>query len=100
MDEFNMYKDFIDDNTFATLPFFKIPISDTDEYVLWTVGSRLDTISFRYYNNAALGKFILLANPMYLTEADIEIGDILRIPYPKENIFGFIREKIAQYKLF
>jgi hypothetical protein len=100
MDEFNMYQGFIDDNTFATLPFFEIAESDTDVYVQWTIGSKLDKIAYDYYNNAALWKFILLANPKYFTEGDIEIDDIVRIPFPKENIFASIRDGVAKYSLF
>ena len=100
MDEFNMYEGFIDDNTFSTLPFFNIPQTDNDAYVEWTVGSRLDKVSYNYYDNAALWKFILLANPQYLTEADIEIGDIIRVPLQKEDMFGYIRQKAKESKIF
>jgi hypothetical protein len=100
MDEFNMYEGFIDDNTFSTLPFFNIPQTDNDAYVEWTVGSRLDKVSYNYYDNAALWKFILLANPQYLTEADIEIGDIIRVPLQKEDMFGYIRQKAEESKIF
>ncbi len=62
MDEFNMYEGFIDDNTFATLPFFNIPQGDNDAYVEWSVSSRLDKIAYTYYDNAAIWKLILLAN--------------------------------------
>ena len=100
MDEFNMYEGFIDDNTFSTLPFFNIPQTDNDAYVEWTVGSRLDKVAYNYYDNAALWKFILLANPQYLTEADIEIGDIIRVPLQKEDMFGYIRQKAEESKTF
>ena len=100
MDEFNMYEGFIDDNTFSTLPFFNIPQTDNDAYVEWTVGSRLDKVPYNYYDNAALWKFILLANPQYLTEADIEIGDIIRVPLQKEDMFGYIRQKAEESKIF
>ena len=94
MDEFNIYEGFIDDNTFSTLPFFKIDESDDDVYIEWNVGNRLDKLAYTYYQNAALGKFILLANPNYLSEGDIDIGDILRIPMPKENMFDIVRSKV------
>ena len=100
MDEFNIYEGFIDDNTFSTLPFLTIPENDSDAYVEWNVGNRLDRLAYTYYENAALGKFILLANPTYISEGDIEIGDILRIPLPKENMFNLIRQKVDQSKLF
>ena len=95
-----MYEGFIGDNTFATLPFFKIPESSSDFYVQWTVGSKLDKIAYDYYDNAALWKFILLANPKYFSEGDIEIDDIIRIPFPKQDMFSYIKQKVEQSKLF
>lgn len=100
MDEFNLYNGFIDDNTFATLPFFKIDESEEDIYIEWNVGNRLDKVAYKYYQNAAFGKFILLANPQYLSEGDINIGDILRIPMPKDNMLSIIRNRINLSRLF
>lgn len=100
MDEFNMYEGFIDDNLFSTLPFLKIDESNNDIYVEWTIGHRLDKLAYTYYENAALGKLILLANPTYISEGDINVGDILRIPMPKENVFNSIRDKADKSKVF
>ena len=100
MDEFNVYTDYIDDNNFATLPFLKIPETQDDVFIQWTVGSRLDNLAYTYYNNAALGKFILLANPTFISEGDISVGDILRVPMTKEVMFNSIRESIKQNKKF
>jgi hypothetical protein len=100
MDEFNLYADFITDNKFATLPFIKIPETGNDVYVEWSVGNRLDLLAYNYYNNAALGKLILLANPKYLSEADIEDGNIVRIPMPKEYFLNTIKDGIAASKTF
>jgi hypothetical protein len=100
MDEFNIYADFITDNTFATLPFLKIEESIEDEYIQWSVGDRLDRLAYKYYNNPAFGKFILLANPQYLSENDIEIDSILRIPMPKQSLINSIRGQIEKNKGF
>ena len=100
MDEFNIYDGFIDDNIFSTLPYFKIDESDTDIYIEWNVGNRLDRLAYTYYQNAALGKFILMANPQYLSEGDLDIGDILRIPMPKENMFAILRNRIELSRKF
>jgi hypothetical protein len=100
MDEFNLYNGFIDDNTFATLPYFKIDESDEDIYIEWNVGNRLDILAYKYFQNAALWKFILLANPQYLCEGDINIGDILRIPITKENMFSIINRRVDIAKRF
>jgi len=100
MDEFNIYADFITDNTFETLPFFKIKETPNDAYIEWNVGNRLDAIAYTYYNNAAFGKFILLANPEYISEGDIEVGNIIRIPMPKQYLLNAIREKIETSNRF
>ena len=100
MDEFNIYADFVTDNMFATLPFMRIDSSSDDEYVQWTVGDRLDRLAYKYYNNAAFGKFILLANPKYISENDIEVDSILRIPMPKQALINSIRSQIQRSKAF
>lgn len=100
MDEFNMYADFITDEKFLTLPFLKINESPDDVYIEWNLGNRLDRLAYTYYNNAAFGKFILLANPQYITEGDIEVGNILRIPMPKQNLINTIRDRIQLSEKF
>ena len=100
MDEFNIYADFVTDNTFATLPFIKIDESPEDEYVQWTLGDRLDRLAYKYYNNPAFGKFILLANPQYISENDIETDSIVRVPMPKQSLLNIIRDKINKSKKF
>jgi hypothetical protein len=99
-DEFNIYNGFIDETTFATLPFFKIDETDEDVYIEWNVANRLDKLAYLYYENAALGKFILLANPQYLSEVDINIGDVIRIPMPKESVFSIIKNRVNLSKKF
>jgi hypothetical protein len=100
MDEFNIYADFVTDNTFSTLPYFKIKETSDDNYVQWTLGDRLDRLAYKYYNNAAFGKFILLANPQYLSEGDIEVDNVIRIPMPKQYLLNTIRDKIQTSKRF
>lgn len=100
MDEFNMYADFITDDKFSTLPFLKINESPDDAYIEWNLGNRLDRLAYTYYNNAAFGKFILLANPQYITEGDIEVGNILRIPMPKQHLINTIRDRIQLSERF
>jgi hypothetical protein len=100
MDEFNLYENYITDNQFQPVPFLKINENDDDIYVEWTNGSRLDKIAYTYYDNAALWKLILLANPFFLSEGDIQVGDILRLPATKDELFGEIRNSIDLKKAF
>ena len=95
-----MYSEFITDNTFATLPYFNIKETSDDVYVEWSIGNRLDRLAYTYYNNAAFGKYLLLANPQYLSEGDIEVGNIIRIPMPKQYLLDTIRSQIQMDKKF
>ena len=59
----------------------QIPFSDTDVYVVTTVGDRLDSIAYSYYNDAELWWVISIANNN-LTNGSIfpQPGTQLRIP--------------------
>jgi hypothetical protein len=54
--------------TISGKPYYKrktypqIPFSDTDVYVITTVGDRLDSIAYSYYNDAELWWVISIAN--------------------------------------
>ena len=49
-------------------PYFKskfypnIPLSETDQYVITTIGDRLDSLAYSYYNDATLWWIIAAAN--------------------------------------
>lgn len=59
----------------------QIPYSDSDVYVITTIGDRLDTIAYSYYNNAELWWVISVANNN-VTKGSMfpEPGTQLRIP--------------------
>lgn len=50
--------------------------------VYYTVaeGDTIDGIAFKYYGNPNLYWAILDANPQYLSEMDIKVGDVIMIP--------------------
>lgn len=54
--------------------------SDLATYYTYLEGDTLDGIAFKYYGNANLYWAILDANPQYLSEMDIKVGDVLMIP--------------------
>ena len=58
-----------------------IPLSDTDEYVITTIGDRLDTLAYSYYRDSTLWWIISIANNN-VTKGSIfpEPGTQLRIP--------------------
>lgn len=55
---------------------------NTDLATYYTVlqGDTLDGIAYRFYGNANLYWAILDANPQYLSEVDVKVGDVLVIP--------------------
>ena len=79
------------DNT--NLPYYKgrfypnIPLSDTDEYIITTVGDRLDSLAYSYYNDSTLWWIISMANNN-ITKGSMfpTPGTQLRIPLDLSNI--------------
>jgi len=83
-DRYEIYRN--NNGSIDQLPFVKIPNSTSDKYVNWKLGvDRLDKLAKRYYNNEFYDFIILLANPEYISEFDIENGDVIRIPFPLER---------------
>ena len=73
------------DETIDQLPFVRIPQNSSDKFERWTPTSRLDKIAQRYYDNPFFDFLILFANPQYISEFDIEEGDVIRIPFPADK---------------
>ena len=58
-----------------------IPLSESDVYVITTVGDRLDSLAFSYYNDATLWWIIAVANNNVTRGALFPVpGTQLRIP--------------------
>jgi nucleoid-associated protein YgaU len=58
-----------------------IPLSDTDVYVITTIGDRLDTLAYSYYNDPTLWWIIAMANNnVNKGFLFVEPGTQLRIP--------------------
>ena len=72
---------------YTNRPYFKgryypnIPLAESDVYVITTVGDRLDSLAFSYYNDATLWWIISAANNN-ITKGALypEPGTQLRIP--------------------
>lgn len=58
-----------------------VPLSDTDDYVITTIGDRLDTLAYSYYRDSTLWWIISMANNN-VTKGSLfpEPGTQLRIP--------------------
>jgi nucleoid-associated protein YgaU len=75
-----------------------IPLSESDVYVITTVGDRLDSLAFSYYNDATLWWVIAMANnnatkgALYPTP-----GTQLRIPTDLNDVLQLV-EKFNQVR--
>ena len=66
-----------------------IPYSDTDEYIITTIGDRLDSIAYSYYNDAELWWVISVANNNITNGSMFPIpGTQLRVPTNINNVLN------------
>ena len=69
------------------MPFIRIPESSSDKYITWKINdSRFDILSDNYYGSPMYDYLLNYANPQYISEFDIVDGDIIRIPFPLDNV--------------
>lgn len=82
-----------------TVPFIKIPVSDTDIYISFnTFTMRMDTLSYKYYGDANYSWLILNANPSISSyEYRIMNGTRVRIPYPLDSALARYEENAKRY---
>jgi len=85
--DYKRYKNFIDGVSYKKIPFIEIPKSPSDKYVYYEVGkTRLDLLSYQYYEDPNYGWLIMQANPECGSlEFKIKDKQRLRIPYPLES---------------
>jgi hypothetical protein len=81
-------------------PFIKIPVRDTDYYETYEKGkTRLDILSYQYYNDPDYAWLILQANPQYGSiEYLIPDKAQIRIPYPLISAITQYEKGIENYK--
>lgn len=97
---FSRYDKFIHDGTMNLVPFISIPEKSTDYYEYYQRGiTRLDLLSYKYYDDPNYGWLILQANPeLEPYEFKIPNNTRLRIPYPLETTLIQYNEDIEYYK--
>lgn len=80
----NRYNDFLVNGQQTVVPFVTIPSKSTDKRYIYRTGkSRLDKISYEFYETPYFGWLILMANPQYGgLETNIPDNSLLFIPYP------------------
>ena len=93
------YKSFIVDGAYKKVPFIKVPERPTDCYTYYRTGeTRLDLLSYQYYDDPNYGWLILQANPdLGSLEFKLENNTRIRIPYPLENALEGFENEIKNY---
>lgn len=97
---YNRYSKFVENGVIKLTPFIKIDEMSTDYYIYYKSGlTRLDNLSYEYYNDANYGWLIMQANPQYgSTEFNIPNNALLRIPYPLDLALASYEKNIEKYK--
>jgi len=84
MDYYNRYQNFLLNGQQTVVPNVKLPSKTTDKKYVYRQGmSRLDKISYEFYNTPYFGWLIQMANPnLGSMENNIPDGTVLIIPFP------------------
>lgn len=98
--EYSRYTQYKNNGNVDLVPFVAIPELSTDRYEYYEKGkTRLDVLSYMYYENPNYGWVILQANPQYGSlEFNIPDGVRLRIPYPIETALLQYEDAIKKYR--
>lgn len=86
------------DGTTDLMPFVVLPTNPSDKFEVWnTEYSRLDKLSQKYYGNPFYDFLILYANG-YVSEFDINDGNLIRIPFPLAKVKSDYENALTAYK--
>ena len=99
---YDRYGNFRANGDTLMVPFISIPVKETDYYEVYEKGkTRLDILSYRYYNDPDYAWLIMQANPHY-GSIEFLIPDKvqIRIPYPLNATLTQYDADIASYKQF
>lgn len=96
---YDRYAKFRENGEVKIVPRIDIPVKSSDKYIIYERGkTRMDVLSYNYYNDANYGWLIQMANPE-LPSLEFLIPDQtqLRIPYPLNES---LRDYEAQIDLY
>lgn len=96
---YDRYSMFRKEGEIGIVPFGEIPKKSSDLFETYEKGkTRLDILSFNYYNDPNYGWLIMQANPEYGSmEFEIPDKSVLRIPYPLKQSIDDYEQSIKQY---
>lgn len=100
MSDFDRYSPFKVNGKVQIVPYVSIRKKTTDKYIKFNKStSKLDLISYEYYNNPDYAWLIMLSNPEYGSiENFIPDNVTLRIPYPLEETINIYLNDINTYQ--
>ena len=96
---YDRYSKLRKDGKVGIIPNVVIPKTTSDYYEVYERGkSRLDNISYKYYQDSNYDWLIMLANPEYGSmEFDIPDGSQIRVPYPLSDAIQYYNKAIDNY---
>jgi len=102
MESYDRYAQFRTGDGMEIVPFGEVPRKNTDRYEIYKKGqTRLDQLSYQYYNSPDYAWLIMQANPQYGSmEFNIPDGSELRIPYPLNNSLKDYQKSIDDYRKY
>lgn len=99
MQYYNRYEDFLINGKQTVVPFVSIPSKSSDKKYIYRQGkSRLDKISYEFYNAPYFGWLILAANPKYGgLETNIPDNSVIFIPFPLTDSLQDYKSALDKY---
>lgn len=85
----NIYHDKQNDVPYMEFPDMEIPIDNNDLVYQIKAGEDIEFLANKFYGDPLLKWAILYANPSYMSELDINVGDYLNIPR-QEKVVRFL----------
>lgn len=75
-------------------PAISIRDRDTDMFIQYNIEDKLELIANRAYNEPGYWWIIMLANPEYTMEYEIEPGELIRVPLPLNSVISEIKDQL------
>jgi hypothetical protein len=99
MKNYRRYSKFTKEGKSLIVPFISIPYRSGDFFEKYESGiTRMDLLSYKYYNNPDYAWLIMQANPQYGSlEFLIPDGSEIRIPYPLDAVLEGYDAAIREY---
>ena len=96
---YDRYDNFLINGNQTVVPFVKIPSKPTDKRYIYKDGqSRLDKISFEFYNTPYFGWLILSANPKFGgLEWEIPDRTPIVVPFPFKDAIARYQQQVNRH---